>query len=340
MCSPLAEQTSSARALQATRIVRRMQPSCESDPDPDAKRAVARRAQSAPTAVCTFAASLTLSIMIAASYMRAAEECTRGSKRRPVKPRSRRVSGSLPRDPRHEQCERVFTLAEAPFFTGGLMLRAAIFDVDGTLVDSVDLHALAWCEAFAHFGHDVSFEEVRSQIGKGGDKLLPVFLSEAELREQGEQLETWRSQHFKANYLTMVRPFSAVPDVLRKLRDQGTRIAVGSSAKKDELKMYLDIAGIADLLDVTVSSEDVDRSKPDPDVFETALHKLCVEPLEAIVVGDSPYDAQAAKGAGLQTIGLLSGGFSEESLRNAGCIAVYPGPAALLAKFDPSLFGG
>ncbi|SAK89914.1 HAD family hydrolase [Caballeronia catudaia] len=271
--------------------------------------------------------------------MRAADMCTRASKRKPVT-RELAPTGALLRADRGTNNADAFSPLQKRLFIGGLMSRAAIFDVDGTLVDSVDLHALAWCEAFAHFGHDVSFDEARSQIGKGGDKLLPVFLSEAELREQGEQLQKWRGQHFKANYLTMVRPFSAVPDLLRKLRDQGTRLAVGSSAKKDELEMYLDIAGIADLLDITVSSEDVERSKPDPDVFETVLHKLCVEPSEAIVVGDSPYDAQAAKRAGLHTIGLLSGGFSEQSLRDAGCIAIYPGPAALLAKYDASPFRG
>lgn len=216
------------------------------------------------------------------------------------------------------------------------MLRAAIFDIDGTLVDSVDLHALAWHEAFAHFGHDVSVEQARSQIGKGGDKLLPVFLSEEQLRDHGEQLEKWRGEHFKANYLPLVRPFSAVPELLKKLRAQGIELAVGSSAKKDELEVYLDIAGIADLLDVKVSSDDVERSKPDPDVFEAALQKLKVEADAAIVIGDSPYDAQAAKRAGLRAIGLLSGAFPEASLRQAGCIAVYPGPAALLANLDTS----
>jgi phosphoglycolate phosphatase-like HAD superfamily hydrolase len=90
------------------------------------------------------------------------------------------------------------------------VLRAAIFDVDGTLVDSVDLHARAWQEAFAHFGHEVTFELARSQIGKGGDKLIPVFLSDAEQQDHGEALEKWRGEHFRSHYLPMVRPFSCV----------------------------------------------------------------------------------------------------------------------------------
>jgi phosphoglycolate phosphatase-like HAD superfamily hydrolase len=220
------------------------------------------------------------------------------------------------------------------------MIRAAIFDIDGTLVDSVDLHALAWHEAFAHFGHDVSFEKARSQIGKGGDNLLPVFLSEADVRDHGEQIEEWRGKHFKANYLSMVRPFAAVPDLFHKLRDAGVKLAVGSSAKKDELELYLKLAGVANMTDVKVSSEDVNRSKPAPDVFEAALEKLQVDADDAIVIGDSPYDAEAAQKSGLRTIGLLCGGFTERSLRDAGCVAVYPGPAALFACLDDSPLAG
>jgi HAD superfamily hydrolase (TIGR01549 family) len=220
------------------------------------------------------------------------------------------------------------------------MIRAAIFDIDGTLVDSVDLHALAWHEAFAHFGHDVTFEQARSQIGKGGDNLLPVFLSEAELRDHGESLEEWRGKHFKANYLSMVRPFAAVPDLFHKLRDAGVKLAVGSSAKKDELELYLKLAGVANMTDVKVSAEDVNRSKPAPDVFEAALEKLQVDADDAIVIGDSPYDAEAAQKSGLRTVGLLCGGFNERSLREAGCVAVYPGPAALFACLDDSPLAG
>jgi len=216
------------------------------------------------------------------------------------------------------------------------MPLAAIFDIDGTLIDSVDLHALAWHEAFAHFGHEVSVEQARSQIGKGGDTLMPVFLSDAQLRDHGEQLESWRGTHFKANYLSMVRPFAAVPELLGKLREAGVKLAVASSAKKDELEVYLKIAAIADLLDVTVSSEDVEQSKPAPDVFTVALQKLEVSPDGAIVIGDSPYDAQAASKTGLRMIGLLSGAFPEQSLRDAGCVAVYPGPAGLLANLARS----
>src|SRR3954452_6552427 len=143
---------------------------------------------------------------------------------------------------------------------------AAIFDLDGTLLDSVDLHALAWQEAMVEFGHDVSFEQARSQIGKGGDKLIPVFLSADEQRDHGKELE--RGKRFKTEYLPLVRPFSAVPDLLRRIRDAGLRIAVASSAKKDEVDKYLDIARITDVVDLTTSSDDAEESKPAPDIFK------------------------------------------------------------------------
>jgi phosphoglycolate phosphatase-like HAD superfamily hydrolase len=215
--------------------------------------------------------------------------------------------------------------------------KAAIFDLDGTLLDSVDLHALAWQEALIEFGHDVSFEQARTQIGKGGDKLIPMFLSAAEQRDHGKEMEEWRGDRFKTKYLPLVRPFSAVPELLQRVRDAGLSVAVASSAKKDELARYLEIARITDLVDVTSSSDDVAESKPAPDIFEAVLGKLKTEGGDAVAVGDTPYDAAAAGKAGIATIGVLCGGFTEDSLRQAGCVEVYPGPAALLACFGDSL---
>jgi phosphoglycolate phosphatase-like HAD superfamily hydrolase len=218
------------------------------------------------------------------------------------------------------------------------MPQAAIFDVDGTFVDSVDLHASAWREALAHFGHEVTFEEVRRQIGKGGDQLIPVFLSEVDQAAHGQEMEAWRSRLFRSKYLPMVRPFSAVPELLRRVRDAGLKVAVASSAKKEELDAYLEIAGASALVDITTSSSDAERSKPAPDIFQVALRKLSGPAAET--VGDTPYDAQAAGGVGLRTIGFLCGGFTEADLRSGGCIAVYPGPGALLACFDASPLAG
>jgi HAD superfamily hydrolase (TIGR01549 family) len=215
--------------------------------------------------------------------------------------------------------------------------KAAIFDLDGTLLDSVDLHAIAWHEAMVRFGHEVSFGQARSQIGKGGDKLVPVFLTADEQRNHGKELEEWRGKRFKTEYLPLVRPFSEVPDLLRRVRDAGLRIAIASSAKKDELDKYVDIARITDLVDLTTSSDEVEQSKPAPDIFEVVLKNLGIEGDDAVAIGDTPSDASAAGKAGIATVGVLCGGFTETSLREAGCVDVYPGPAALFARFADTL---
>lgn len=217
------------------------------------------------------------------------------------------------------------------------MLEAAIFDIDGTLVDSVDLHAKAWQTAFRKFGKDVPFDAVRRQIGKGADQLLPEFFSKAELDRFGEELDRYRGALFKNQYLPKVKAFPRVRELFERIRQDGLSIALASSAKKDELEDYKKIAHIEDLSKTETSSGDVDRSKPHPDVFAAALDRLGrVDHEKIIVVGDTPYDAEAAGKIGLRTIGLLCGGWNEKDLRAAGCIAIYRDPADLLAGYGDS----
>ncbi|HZH30247.1 MAG TPA: HAD family hydrolase [Pyrinomonadaceae bacterium] len=217
------------------------------------------------------------------------------------------------------------------------MLKAIIFDIDGTLVDSVDLHARAWQEAFRHFGREVEFERVRHQIGKGGDQLMPVFFSAGELERFGEELEKFRGELYKREYISRVRAFPQVRELFERIRADGRRIALASSAKKDELKTYKELARITDLIEEETSADDAERSKPHPDIFEAALAALGdVRADEAIVIGDTPYDAEAAGKIKLRTIGVLCGGFPEAELRAAGCTDIYHDPADLLARYDAS----
>ena len=217
------------------------------------------------------------------------------------------------------------------------MVKAVIFDIDGTLIDSVDLHAAAWQEALRHFGHDVPFDKVRAQIGKGGDLLMPALIPEEEVKRRGKEIEAYRLELFKREYLPRVKPFPAVRELFERIEAEGLRIALASSAKKEELERYKQIAGIEDLLEAETSSDDAENSKPHPDIFEAALDRLGgIAAVDAIAVGDTPYDAQAAGKAGLRTIGLLCGGWPEAELRAAGCTAIYREPTDLLRDYDQS----
>lgn len=217
------------------------------------------------------------------------------------------------------------------------MPKPIIFDVDGTLVDSVTLHAKAWHDAFRDFGHDVSVEAAGRQIGKGGDKLLEHFLSSDQIAKDGEALESHRAAILKERYLPQVVAFPKVRDLIRHLKEKGHAVALASSAKGDELQTYKQIAEIDDLIDVETSSSDAEHSKPDPDIFEAALERLGrPDPAQVLVVGDTPYDAQAAAKAGMRTIGLTGGGWSADELREAGCIAIYTDPTDLLAHYASS----
>ncbi len=218
------------------------------------------------------------------------------------------------------------------------MVKAVIFDIDGTLLDSVDLHAEAWQEAFKKFGYDFPFDKIRSQIGKGGDQLLPVFLSKEEQEQKGKAITEYRSQLFKEKYLSKVKPFPHVRELFEKVKAHGQKPALASSAKGDELKTFERIAKIEDLVDTEASSADAKRSKPHPDIFEAALDRLGsgVQPEDVVIVGDSPFDAEAAGKAGVRTVGVLCGGFAEKDLREAGCISIFRDPEDLWRRYEES----
>jgi HAD superfamily hydrolase (TIGR01509 family) len=221
------------------------------------------------------------------------------------------------------------------------MIRAAIFDLDGTLVDSNELHVRAWQETFRHFGKQIPIERLREQIGKGGDQYLPEFLTELEIREFGKQADEYRGEIFKKKYLPEVRPFPKVRELFERVRQQGKKIALASSGKETEVRQYEKLIGIEGLADARVTADQVEHSKPKADVFLAALRNLGqLPPDEAIAIGDTPYDVQAAKKIGLPIIGLLCGGFSEDVLRAEGACAIFRDPADLLDRYYQSPLAG
>jgi HAD superfamily hydrolase (TIGR01509 family) len=218
------------------------------------------------------------------------------------------------------------------------MIGAVLFDVDGTLIDSNDLHAVAWREAFLHFGVDLPLEIIRGQIGKGGDNLIPALLPPELVKVRKEEIETYRSELFKRDYLPRVVPFPGVRDLFERLRADGKRIVLASSATAEEVRFHLGLIGAEDLVEATTSADEVEHSKPDPDIFAAALAKVApLGPADVLVVGDTPYDIEAAAKLGIRALGFRSGGFPEQVLRDAGAAELYDGPRDLLDRYDESL---
>ena len=155
------------------------------------------------------------------------------------------------------------------------MIKAVIFDVDGTLVDSNDLHVEAWREAFRCYGKELAYEEVHGQMGKGGDQLMPVFCSREELGKFGKELEKRRGELFKSDYLPRVRPFPRVRELFERIRDDGRRIALASSAKEGELERHKKSLRVVDLVEAAASADDAERSKPHPPVARRPVLNEC-----------------------------------------------------------------
>jgi HAD superfamily hydrolase (TIGR01509 family) len=214
------------------------------------------------------------------------------------------------------------------------MLRAALFDVDGTLVDSNDLHAEAWGEIFRRHGVDLPHAAIRAQIGKGGDNLLPALLPADLVARAGEAMEAERAALFRDAYLARVRPFPGVRAAFERLKASGARIALASSATAEEVAHHCDMLDIADLVDGATSADDVGRSKPCPDIFEAAAKCVGVAPEEGVVIGDTPWDMQAAVRAGSPAIGVRCGGFDGALLLADGARALFDGPWALPGALD------
>lgn len=214
--------------------------------------------------------------------------------------------------------------------------RVAVLDVDGTLIDSNDAHAEAWVETAAEFGHRVEFAHVRRLIGMGGDKVLPRLTGLDEESPEGRRITERRGELFRERYLPRLSAFPDARALLERLRGDGWRLVVASSASEEDLGKLLEQAGVADLVEERTSSSDADASKPEPDIVEAALRSAGVGAEGAIMLGDTPYDVEACRRAGVPIVALRCGGWDDEALE--GALAVYHDPADLLERYASSPF--
>lgn len=217
-----------------------------------------------------------------------------------------------------------------------MTVDALFFDLDGTLVDSNDFHVDAWIEAFRDAGHEFDRQVIHDQIGKGADNLVPTLLP-GTTEDEHEALGEAHGKIFKSRYLDQVRPFTGARDLLIRAHEAGQHIVFASSASQEELDHYIDLLDARDLVAAGTSIDDVENSKPAPDIFAVALTKIAqTDPARVMVIGDTPYDMQAAGKCGIRAIGVRSGKFPDQALREAGALTVYDDVAALLAQYDAS----
>ncbi len=218
------------------------------------------------------------------------------------------------------------------------MIRGILLDIDGTLVRSNDEHAQAWSEALRRFGYDVPWNEIRGWIGMGGDKILPrVDRRLNDKEDPGASIARLRQEIFLQTCVERLRPQPGARDLLECFRSHSLRRVAATSAKRAELDAILRAGTIEDEIDLAATSDDADRSKPDADVIASALAKAGLRQDEAVYLGDTPYDVQASRKAGVAVIALRCGGWGDSDL--AGADAIYDTPAELLGRLDESPIG-
>lgn len=212
-------------------------------------------------------------------------------------------------------------------------MKGVLLDVDGTLVLSNDAHAKAWVEAFDKFGYTIKFTQVRQLIGMGGDQLMPKLVPELDSESgTGKQISDFRSQLFLNKYAPDLKPALGSRELVMRLQSDGLKLIIASSATETELASLLKAAKVDDLLKEATTSSDAEQSKPEPDIIHAALKKLGLPPKETVMIGDTPYDLEAAAQAGVELIGVRCGGWTDPEL--AGAAAIYNDPADILANYS------
>jgi HAD superfamily hydrolase (TIGR01509 family) len=218
------------------------------------------------------------------------------------------------------------------------MRTGVLFDVDGTLIDTTYLHTVAWWEALRQHDADVPMAEIHRAIGMGSDKLLDHLLGDDRDRSDDDELSTDHDILYGA-WWERLRPLPGAADLLRAVAKRGVAVVLASSAKEAELKRLRQVLDADDTIAAATSSSDAEQSKPAPDILQAALDQSDVDPRRAVFVGDSVWDVQAAGRLDIPCIGLACGGTSAAELSEAGAIATYEDPAALLAALDDSAIG-
>ncbi|SDW56872.1 haloacid dehalogenase superfamily, subfamily IA, variant 3 with third motif having DD or ED/haloacid dehalogenase superfamily, subfamily IA, variant 1 with third motif having Dx(3-4)D or Dx(3-4)E [Amycolatopsis xylanica] len=218
-------------------------------------------------------------------------------------------------------------------------MSAVLFDVDGTLVDSVYLHTCAWSRAFSEAGHPVDAWRVHRSIGMGGSQLLENLVGEKLAAEIGDRVQDRHTELYLAES-ALLRPFARARELVSALAGRGARVVLATSAAPEEASRLREVLKLDDVVTAITTGEDVDTAKPDPELVEVALDRAGVPAGEAIFVGDAMWDVIAAKKVGVPTIGLCCGGTGEAELREAGAVAVYQDPADLFRNLDDSPLAG
>lgn len=216
-------------------------------------------------------------------------------------------------------------------------LRGVILDVDGTLIDSNDAHARAWEEALGEAGYVVPFARIRELIGMGGDQIMPIITGLEAEDTEAKRISSRRGAIFEERYLADVQAFPGARELVQRMHANKLRLVIATSAQAEELDGLLAPVDIGELIEEETTSSDAKSSKPAPDVVQAALDKLGLAAGEVLMLGDTPYDIEAASRAGVKTVGLRCGGHDDEKL--SGAIAIYDDPADLLAHYDESPFG-
>jgi HAD superfamily hydrolase (TIGR01549 family) len=210
-------------------------------------------------------------------------------------------------------------------------MSIAILDIDGTLVDTNYHHAIAWYRAFRQHGILLPIWRIHRHMGMGGDKMVPALTDERTEREQGDELRSTENTEY-GKLIGEVEPTAGSRELMEELGRRGHTVVLASSAKEDEVEHYLDLLDARELTDSWTTSADVEATKPEPDLVQAALERAGSQ--DGTMVGDTPWDVESAKRAGVETLAVLTGGFSAAELRDAGALDVFESVAELCAKLD------